>query len=79
MELHLVRHLAEKRIFPSVDVSKSGTRHEELLFGETMMRKIITMRRMLEVLSDEERTALLIERLMKTKSNKEFIETLGRG
>ena len=79
MELHLVRHLAEKRIFPSVDVSKSGTRHEELLFGEEQMRKIITMRRMLEVLSDEERTALLIERLMKTKSNKEFLGTLGKG
>ncbi len=44
-----------------------------------MMKKIITMRRMLEVLSEEERTALLIERLMKTKSNKEFLDTLGRG
>jgi len=79
MELHLVRHLAEKRIFPAVDVSKSGTRHEELLFGKDLMFKIITMRRMLEVLSDEERTVLLIERLMKTKSNKEFLETLNRG
>ena len=79
MELHLSRHFSEKRIFPAVDVSKSGTRHEELLFSEADLKKIITMRRMLEVLSDDERTALLIERLAKTKSNKEFIETLGKG
>ena len=78
MELHLERRLAERRVFPSVDVSRSGTRHEELLFGEKTMAKIATMRRMLEVLSEQERTELLIDRLLKTKSNAEFIESLGK-
>ncbi len=78
MELHLDRRLSERRVFPSVDVSRSGTRHEELLFGEKLMMKIATMRRMLEVLGDQERTELLVERLLKTKSNAEFLESLGK-
>lgn len=79
MELHLVRRLAEKRIFPAIDVSKSGTRQEGLLFSEENLKKIVTMRRMLEMLGDEERTEILIERLGKTKDNKEFLETLNKG
>lgn len=79
MELHLVRRLGEKRIFPAIDVSRSGTRQEQLLFGEKIMQKIITMRRMLEMLSSDERTEVLLERLRKTKTNKEFLESLGKG
>lgn len=76
MELHLIRKLAEKRIFPAIDASRSGTRQEELLYGKELMPKIMTLRRMLEMMSDDERTATLLERLMKTESNQEFLESL---
>lgn len=79
MELHLDRTLAEKRIFPAINVSRSGTRHEELLLKESEMKKVMTMRRMLEMLSDEERTEVLVERLSKTETNEEFLEGLNKG
>lgn len=76
MELHLDRRLAEKRVYPAIDVERSGTRAEEKLFPEEVYKKVITMRRMLSVLSDEERTELLLERLSKTEDNDTFLSTL---
>ena len=76
MELHLKRSLAERRIFPSSDVSLSGTRNEEYLFDEKELQKVVKLRRMLETLGELERTELLIERLSKTTTNAEFLETL---
>jgi transcription termination factor Rho len=78
MELHLDRKLADKRVYPSIDIEKSGTRQEELLIPEEKLKKVVTMRRMVYMLSDEERTALLIEKLSKTATNDEFLETLGK-
>jgi len=78
MELHLDRRLAERRIFPSINVERSGTRQEELLLEPERLKRITTMRRMLDMLPGEERTAALIERLMKTQSNEEFLESLGK-
>lgn len=79
MELHLSRALQERRIFPAIDAGKSGTRHDELLLGEDSMKKVTTLRHMLSLLSDEERTQMLIDRLGKTKSNAEFLESLSQG
>lgn len=79
MELHLSRNLQERRIFPAIDVGKSGTRHDELLLGEEKMKKVTTLRHMLSLLSDEERTMMLVDRLGKTKSNDEFLESLSQG
>lgn len=76
MELHLVRKLAEKRIFPAIDVSRSGTRQEELLYGKEQLKSIHTLRRMLEMVSDDERTETLLERLKKSDSNEEFLTSL---
>jgi transcription termination factor Rho len=76
MELHLVRKLAEKRIFPAIDVSRSGTRQEELLYGKEELTMIHTLRRMLEMVSDDERTETLLERLKKAESNKDFLSSL---
>ncbi len=76
MELHLDRSLAERRIYPSIDVSRSGTRNEELLLPEKSLQQIWRLRRMLETLNELERTELLIERLSKTASNEEFLENL---
>jgi len=76
MELHLDRQLAERRIFPSIDVSRSGTRNEELLLEPKVLQQIWRLRRMLETLNELERTELFIERLSKTASNEDFLETL---
>lgn len=79
MELHLSRKLAERRVFPSIDVAKSGTRQEQLLFDKKTYDKVVTIRRMIDVLNENERTELLLERLRKTKDNKEFLENLNEG
>lgn len=77
-ELHLDRRLAERRVFPSINIERSGTRHEEMLLSEGDYRKIVTLRRMLDILSPDERTPVLIERLIKTKDNAEFLKSLGK-
>lgn len=79
MELTLSRILQERRIFPAIDVGRSGTRHDELLLGEETMKKVTTLRHMLSLLSEEERTVMLVERLSKTKSNDEFLDSLAKG
>ena len=76
MELHLTRKLADKRIFPAIDVSRSGTRQEELLYGKDTLTQVHTLRRMLEMVSEDERTETLLERLKKTKDNTEFLDSL---
>lgn len=78
MELHLVRKLAERRVFPAFDIQRSGTRHEELLFAKKTYEKIVVMRKMIDLLNLDERTEVFIERLKKTKTNKEFLETLNK-
>lgn len=76
MELHLDRGLSERRIFPSINVSASSTRNEDKLFDENNLKKVWRLRRMLEALDDRERTDLLLERLSKSSSNQEFLDTL---
>jgi transcription termination factor Rho len=78
MELHLDRKLAERRIYPSIDVQRSGTRREELLLDEPTLRQVWTMRRMVSMLGGSEGTELLLGRLAKTQTNDEFLETLNR-
>jgi transcription termination factor Rho len=76
MELHLARKLAEKRIYPAIDVTRSGTRQEELLYGEERLKKIHTLRRMLEMVHQDERTETLLERLKKLDTNDDFLDSL---
>ncbi|KKT48711.1 MAG: Transcription termination factor Rho, partial [Candidatus Collierbacteria bacterium GW2011_GWB1_44_197] len=66
MELHLDRRLAERRIYPAIDVMRSGTRRDDLLFDSMEYQSIILMRRMLDMLGDNERTEVLIGRLART-------------
>ncbi len=79
MELHLDRRLAERRIYPAIDVNRSGTRRDDLLFDSVEYQSIILMRRMLDMLGDNERTEVLIGRLARSKSNKDFLATLKDG
>lgn len=76
MELHLDRKLAEKRVFPAIEIPKSGTRREELLFDDNTYKQVLTMRRMVGVLGGAEGLELLLARLTKTKDNHEFLATL---
>ena len=77
-ELVLERRLAEKRIFPAIDVTRSSTRREELLLGPELVRQVWTMRRMVTMLNDNEGTDLVLSRMAKTRDNAEFLATLGR-
>ena len=79
MELHLVRKLAERRVFPAIDIQRSGTRQEELLYDKKHFPNIVTMRKMVDMLGANEQTDLFIEKLKKTKTNEEFLKTLSRG
>ncbi len=76
MELHLGRKLAEKRVFPAIDVTRSGTRQEELLYGKGNLDKVHTLRRMLDMVPEDERTEMLLEKLKKSETNQEFLDTL---
>lgn len=79
MELHLDRTLAERRIYPAIDVQKSSTRHDYLLYGEKRMPKIKTLITMVDMLGASERTEILMQRLLKSKTNEEFLANLGKG
>src|SRR3989344_5477912 len=80
MELHLSRALQEQRVFPAIDIERSGTRHEELIVEAETLKKVVTLRHMLSLLGEgTEKTATLVERLLKTKSNKEFLDSLSKG
>ncbi len=76
MELHLIRQLAEKRIYPAIDIQKSWTRNEELLLSKDVMMQSWRIRRMIDTFQEDERTSVLIDRMKKTKDNKEFLATL---
>jgi transcription termination factor Rho len=77
MELHLDRSLANRRIYPSIDVTASGTRNEELLLSKEVLNQSWRIRRMIEILGQNENpTEVLISQLKKTKSNEEFLATL---
>lgn len=83
MELHLDRRLAERRIFPAIDIQRSGTRREELLIEESTLKKIWLLRRMVALISTNspnptEATERMLERLAKTSNNAEFLETLNK-
>jgi transcription termination factor Rho len=75
-ELILDRKLAEKRIFPAIDILRSGTRREELLLDEQTLRMVWTMRRMLSAVGTNEGIELLLNRMAKTQSNAEFLASL---
>jgi len=75
-ELILDRKLAEKRVFPAIDVQRSGTRREELLLEEPVLKMVWTMRRMLSAVGTNEGIELLLNRLSKTDNNVQFLATL---
>ena len=83
MELHLDRRLSDRRIFPAIDIQRSGTRAEELLLDENTLKQVWVVRRMITLVSANsmnptEATERVLERLTKTSSNDEFLATLAK-
>jgi transcription termination factor Rho len=76
MEIHLDRKLMDKRVFPAIDITKSGTRKEELLVPKEELNRIFVLRRVLNPLSPVESMELLLDRLSKSKSNGEFLASM---
>jgi len=78
MELRLDRRLAERRIFPAIDVAASSTRHEELLYTREELQQVWKLRRVLAALEGSASTELLIDKLRTTKSNLEFLREIAK-
>ena len=83
MELHLDRRLAERRVYPAIDIQRSGTRHEELLLDENTLRQVWVVRRMITMIGNNspnstEASERILERLAKTQTNSEFLTTLSK-
>jgi transcription termination factor Rho len=81
MELHLDRKLAERRYFPAIDIVRSGTRREELLFSEDTLKQIVLLRRMISLISNDggvNATERVLERLAKSDNNEEFLANLNK-
>jgi len=77
-ELTLDRNLQERRIFPAIDIKRSSTRHDELLYKEDELKQIWKLHRALSALGTVEATELLIDRIRKTKTNKEFLTVVDK-
>ncbi len=76
MEIHLDRKLTDKRVFPSIDMLKSGTRKEELLLPREDLNRVWVLRKVLNPLSAVEAMELLLDRVGKTKSNQDFLASM---
>jgi transcription termination factor Rho len=78
MEVHLDRKLADKRVFPSIDINQSGTRKEELLVDKDDLNKMWILRKVLSPLSTVESMEFLIDKIKNSKTNKEFLESMNK-
>ena len=79
MEIHLDRRMAEKRIYPSINVNRSGTRREELLIESEILQKIWVLRKLLYPMDELEATEFLLDKMRGTKNNGEFFDSMKRG
>jgi transcription termination factor Rho len=79
MEINLDRRLVDKRLFPAIDINRSGTRKEELLIEEKDLNRIWILRKVLSQLSEVEAMELLVEKMSKTKTNADFLGAMSKG
>jgi transcription termination factor Rho len=76
LEIHLDRRLVDKRVFPAIDVNRSGTRKEELLLNENELNRVWVLRKVLNPLSTVDSMELLIEKIKETQSNADFLASM---
>ncbi len=79
MEIHLDRRMAEKRVYPAINVNRSGTRREELLLKPEILQKVWVLRKLLYNMDDLEAMEFLLDKIRATKSNAEFYDAMRRG
>lgn len=79
LEINLDRRLVDKRLFPAIDITRSGTRKEELLINEQELNRIWILRKVLSQLKEVEAMELLLEKLSKTKTNSDFLKAMSKG
>jgi transcription termination factor Rho len=79
MELLLNRRLSERRVFPAIDIQRSGTRREDLLLEPDVLKRVFLLRRMIDTIGGLDALEPVLERLNRTKTNKEFLQTLNKG
>src|SRR5438552_9865806 len=79
MEVVLDRHIADKRIFPAIDINRSGTRKEDLLLDETELNRVYLLRNFLADMPPAEALEFLLDRMRRTKTNKDFLDSMARG
>jgi transcription termination factor Rho len=79
MEVHLERRLAERRVYPAINLNKSGTRREELLVKPENLQKIWVLRKLLADMDEIEAMNFIVDKLKSTKNNAEFFELMRRG
>jgi transcription termination factor Rho len=79
MEIHLDRRMAEKRIYPAINVNKSSTRREELLIEKDVLQKIWVLRKLLYPMDDLEAMEFLLDKIKQTKNNADFFDSMRRG
>jgi len=78
MEIYLDRHLAERRIFPAIDINRSGTRREDLLLDEDTLNRVWILRKLLAPMQPAEAMEFLLEKMRGTRSNRQFLASMGR-
>jgi transcription termination factor Rho len=79
LEIHLDRKLTDRRVFPSIDIQKSGTRKEELLIQKEDLNRVWVLRKVLTPLSPVEAMELLLSKMAKTKTNADFLSSMSNG
>ncbi|MEK6709985.1 MAG: transcription termination factor Rho, partial [Nitrospinota bacterium] len=76
MEVHLDRKLTDKRVFPSIDINRSGTRKEELLLAQQELNRVWVLRKVLQPLGVVDSMELLLEKMQQTKTNEDFLASM---
>jgi len=79
MEIHLDRRMAEKRVYPAINVNRSGTRREELLIDPAILQKVWILRKLLYGMDEIEAMEFLLDKIKATKTNNDFFDAMRRG
>jgi len=79
MEVHLERRLAEKRVYPSINLNKSGTRREELLIKPEILQKVWVLRKFISDMDEVQAMEFILDKMKATKNNAEFFDMMRRG
>jgi transcription termination factor Rho len=78
MEIYLDRHLSDKRVFPAIDINRSGTRKEELLLSDEVLNRMFILRKLLSPMSPIDSMDFLLDKMKGTKSNQEFLNLMNK-